>query len=155
MDVIAGVRSHLLSDSTIGPAVQDSVTGRYRIYTPRVPEKLTLPAINLLMVSDLEPLHLRGRRGLFKTRIQVDAWATTRDGASALGRRIRQRMHGYTGVWSDTSPSSPSESIGVQLIEWELGSDHFEEDIQGGLCRHMSDYCLYYTFLPAEAMTIT
>lgn len=136
MDVIEGVRGHLLAETSIASLVTA------RVYTPRLPERLTLPAVQLTLVSDVDDHHLRGPNGQPTSRVQVDAWAQTRDQAWALGRKCRQRLNGYQGVWVDAS--SPQNSLHVKAIFYDSGSERFEEDIHGGLCRHSADYRLMY-----------
>ncbi len=136
MDLIAGVRLFLLDQAEIAALVVA------RVYTPILPQKVTMPAVQLQLIDDLDELHLRGPIETPIARVQVDAWAGTRDAAKALGRLCRQRLHGFKGVWTGTE--SPPGTLTVSVIRYVDGSEHFEEDIQGGSCRHMADYRIRY-----------
>jgi hypothetical protein len=106
-----------------------------------LPQKPTLPTIVLNLVSDVGGTHLRGVNALSKARYTVDCWGTNHDSVSALGAYCGRRLDGFTGRWTTTS--SPSQSISVTVFQ-ENKMDLFEEEIQGGLCRHSSDYFLYH-----------
>jgi len=145
MDVLVATRAHLLGQAAIAALV---VT---RIFTPRIPEKVTYPAVLLTLVSDVDGHHLRGPNLVPTDRVQVDVWATTRDQVTLLGRLVRQRLNGFHGTWTGTG--SPAPTITVQAIRYEVGSERFEEEIGGGLCRQSADYFL--TFRDSEEQMLT
>lgn len=141
MTVIEGLRAYLLACTPIASLVST------RVYPLRLPQKVDLSsgngAIVLTRVDDIGEAHLRGPNALSRARIQVDCWAATHDLATALGELCQQRLDGYSGLWSDNN--SPASEIRVQGILQEMASDHFEEEILGGLCRHSADYRLIYS----------
>ncbi len=99
-----------------------------------------MPAIVLTQVSSVRSKHLRGADALAVERYQVDAWASTFDGADALGALCRQRLNGYAGTWTDGA--SPATSVLVRVfVDSEMTL--FEEDILGGLCRHSADFMIH------------
>lgn len=139
MDLLVGLRRFLLANASIDALV--TASGKSRIYTPRLPEKLELPAIQMTYVSDVGEWHLRGANNLRRVRVQLDCWATTRDAVYALGRLVRQRLNGYQGDFTDGSGGT----IRIQLARLDDAGERFEEDIHGGLCRHSADYFLHFT----------
>jgi hypothetical protein len=145
VDIVTGVRRYLLGHASIAALVAQ------RIYTPILPQKVTFPAIQLQLISDIDALHLRGPIGLPTDRIQLDAWAMTRDSALGLGRLCRQRLNGFAGAWVDAS-TSPEGRLVVQVIRWDDSGDRFEPDLYGGLCRHSSDYWATFRDLTDEVL---
>jgi hypothetical protein len=135
--VILGValRAHLLDDGAIAALVGT------RVYPLRLPEKLVLPAIVLTRISEVRYGHLRGNEALARPRYQVDCWASTHDGATALGTLVRQRLNGYTGTWSDDE--SPATTIPVTVL-FDSAQDLFDPDILGGSCRQSADYFVFH-----------
>lgn len=149
MTLVEGVRSYLLANVSIASIVSA------RIYPLRLPQKVDLlngnGAIVLTRVSEVGEAHLRGPNALSRARLQVDCWAATHDRATALGDLCRQRLDGYQGTWNDGG--SPATELQVQAILQDVESDHFEEEINGGLCRHSADYIVQYVSV-GEAILI-
>lgn len=141
MTLGSALRAHLLADAAISAVVAA------RIYPLRLPQPkkdaVNLPAIVLQRISTVRYAHLRGAEALARPRLQVDCWATTHDAATSLGTLVRQRLNGFAGTW--TSDESPSVDIAVQAIFLENEQDLFEEEIQGGLCRHSADYFVFHS----------
>lgn len=137
MTLGTGLRTHLLSDTTIAGLVSG------RIFPLRLPQKAEMPAIVYQQISGVRFAHLRGAEALARPRFQVDCWARTHDGAVALGAFVRQRLNGFAGTW--TSDESPSVDITVQAILLQDERDLFEEEILGGLCRHSADYFIFHS----------
>lgn len=135
MTIGTALRAHLLADAGIAALVAA------RIYPLRLPQKAVMPAIVLTRVSGLRFGHLRGAGSLARPRFQVDAWATTHDGATTLGSLCRVRLDGFVGTWTDAE--SPATAVKVS-VHFETEQDLFEEEIQGGLCRHSADYFLFH-----------
>ena len=135
MTIGAALRNHLLADAQIAAIVGT------RLFPLRLPQKVVLPAIVLTRISEVRYGHLRGNEALARPRYQVDCWATTHDGATALGTLVRQRLNGYTGTWTDTD--SPSSTIPVTVL-FDSAQDLFDPDILGGACRHMSEYFVWH-----------
>jgi hypothetical protein len=147
--LVEGVNAFLLACSPIASIVST------RIYPLRLPQKVDFSggngAIVLTRVSDVGDAHLRGPNALSTARLQVDCWAATHDKATELGEFCRQRLDGYAGLWTDGG--SPATELRVQGILQAIESDHFEEDILGGLCRHSADYFVNYASV-GEAVLI-
>lgn len=134
MDVITGLREHLLGCAEIAALVVA------RVHTPILPAKCVYPAVQLQLISNVDRPHLRGPGLLPIDRIQIDCWATTRDGAVQLGRLCRERCNGYQGQWY--GDGSPAPTLRVCSMLYGESSERFEEEILGGLCRHTADYLL-------------
>lgn len=130
------LRDFLLADATVSGLVST------RVYPLRLPQKPTLPALVYSRISGVRIEQLNGVASAAEPRYQIDAWAVTLAGAQALGKAVRQRLENYNGTW--TSNGSPPISVGVSariVNEWES----FEEDINGGLCRHSADYFIFHS----------
>ncbi len=139
MTISDGLRAHLLADASIAALVAT------RIYPLRLPQKVPTPltgAIVLQRISSIRWAHLRGQGALARPRFQVDSWAQTYDGAVALGTLVRSRLEGYQGTWSDGS--SPPVELSVTVL-FQSEADMFEEEVQGGLCRHTADYFIFHS----------
>lgn len=140
MTIIEGMRTFLLANTSIA-----AIAGT-RVFPLRLPQKLDLSngkgAIVLTRIDEIGEAHLRGPNALVKARIQVDAYAVTHDDATALGTLCSQRLDGYQGTWTDGA--SPASLIRVQAILEEQEGDRFEEELQGGFCRHMAEYVVCY-----------
>ncbi len=131
-----GLRTYLLADAGIAALVAA------RAYPLRLPQKAVFPAIVLQRISGVRYAHLRGSGSLARPRFQVDCWATTHLGAAQLGSRCRVRLAGFAGTFTDGE--SPATVVRVQAIVFEEEQDLFEEEINGGICRHSADYFLFH-----------
>jgi hypothetical protein len=113
-----------------------------RIYETLLPQKPTTPTIRLTPIAGApEPLHLRGRVGVKRERVQVDCYADSLLTARAVMRAVRGDTVGgvATGLigWSGSiggSPdtrvdliepaSSPSETyVADELRQWIVSQD--------------------------------
>jgi len=61
------------------------------------------PYVNLTVVSDPRSYHMKGETGLRKTRVQVDAWAETYEGAKAVADAVTDYLSGYSGAINGTA----------------------------------------------------
>lgn len=103
-----------------------------RIYQLQLPQRVTLPAIRITLVSRVEPVHLRGLTGLRRERVQVDCYADTGD-ALGTARQIADAAYGAcqggeaTGLagWAGTFGSP---AVRVDLIEPLGRNELFEPD---------------------------
>lgn len=138
MDVMVGFRLHLIDNAAIAALVSG------RVYTPILPQKVTYPAIQLQLISDVEGMHLRGPDGCSRSRVQVDCWALTRDAAFAVGRLCRQRLLGFSGTWTGDASTSPYGQLRIMLVELQHGSEQFEQEVMGGMCRQTADYFVHF-----------
>jgi hypothetical protein len=130
------IRARLLASGAIAALVGA------RVYPLRLPQKPTFPAIVLLRVSGIRATHLHGAASLARPRVQVDCWAPTLDQAAALGALCRQQLENYSGPYTDTE--SPATTITVQTV-FDEEHDLFDEDINGGTCRHSADYFVFHS----------
>lgn len=61
-----------------------STSAGTRVYMLRMPQGVTLPAIVVQLVDDIERPHLRGGNRQGEARVQVDCYVTERGGYTAL-----------------------------------------------------------------------
>jgi len=123
-----------LADGTIGGLVGT------RVYPAPPPQNATYPLITTQLISNVQFPHLRQQGpGLAEPRFQVDAWATTKAGAKALGRAIQQRLQGFTG-YLPVAIGSPAATQHWVWIRYDTGQDDFVSDVSGGYWRRSADY---------------
>ena len=72
-----------------------------RVHYVRMPQKPTLPALVITLVSSDEQYADRGHAGIAEYRVQLDAWAKTRDAAAGLMSQAKQLMR-VSGADFDT-----------------------------------------------------
>lgn len=84
MTVDSAIRARLLSLSSV-----TAIVGT-RVYDGQLPQKTTFPAVCVTRVSTVEAQHLRGPDAWSESRVQVDAFASTKAAADALS----DVMHG-------------------------------------------------------------
>ena len=129
-------RQYVLDDAAITALIV------VRIYRLIPPQKLTVPALVFVLVSDVRGHHLRGPDGLATTRVQLDAYAVTPDAMTTLVNLCRARLDGKAVDWTDGA-SPPTRSRVV--VRWDVGHEDFDRDVNGGLCRYISEYRLTHT----------
>lgn len=137
MTVYEPIRARLLASGAIAAIVGT------RVYPLRLPAKPTLPAIVVTRISGVRATHLHGQASLARPRIQVDCWAQKSDDASALGALCRQQLDSYSGQYADVTVSPPT-TVTIQTV-FENENDLFDEDINGGTCRHSADYFVFHS----------
>lgn len=144
MTVGEAMRATLLADAEIAALVS------VRVYALRLPQPKTgttnLPAVVLTRISEVREQHLRGVGNVTRSRYQVDSWAQTHDGATALGNLCRARLDGFEGTLTDASGSPPGQ-LHIQGIFFQNALDLFEPDVHGGICRHSADYFVFHEIL--------
>lgn len=91
-DIRPALRAFLLGDATLSTTV-----GGARIYPVRLPQGITAASLVYNRISGVGDHHMQGPSGLARPRIQIDAWAPTADGASALADLVKARLDGYRG----------------------------------------------------------
>lgn len=106
------VRARLLALSGV-----TSLVGT-RVWALKLPQSPILPAMVVTNVSDLQDLQLRGTDGLRVTRVQVDAVATTLDGAravalAAFGTFTAGTATGLLGFRGSVAVGSPAPVVHV------------------------------------------
>lgn len=94
------------------PAVVALVASR--VYQLKLPQSPTLPAIRVQLISEPTSYHLRGGSGMYRSRIQIDAYAAERSGADPYGAAVdvADAIHGDDAgaglsAWQGNTGSSP------------------------------------------------
>ena len=75
-DVLAGVRTRLLAVTGVTTLVST------RVYSGKLPQSPTFPAVLLQVIGDIETMHLRGGTNLHRARVQVDSISHEGSGGS-------------------------------------------------------------------------
>lgn len=134
-DIRPGLRTLLLSNSDIATMIGA------RIYPIILPQGVRENSIVYNRVSDIESYHFTGPSGLIVTRMQIDAWSPTIDGASALADLIKDCVSGFKGQLA-YGTSSPTDYVNVQGIFMLHGDEDY--DAQADLFRRRRDYNIVY-----------
>lgn len=128
----------LLADAGVSALVDT------RIFPWRLPQKVTLPAIVVQMISDPRIEQLHGKASASAPRYQVDAWAANVKDAHAVSNAIRMALEQYVGEWTDGG------NVRTRVaVEYVTSRESFEEDILGGLCRKSTDYFVFHSTIGA------
>lgn len=90
-----------------------------RVYPVKLPQKPTAPAITYQRIYSARVRSTSGPSGLTRTRIQIDYWATTWEGAKALADTVREAIDGHRCTTAGTRIGS---------IEVEADRDFYEPD---------------------------
>jgi hypothetical protein len=76
------IRARLLAMSPVTSLVAS------RVWTGILPQEPAVPAAVVTEISEVPGTHLRGPMATTESRVQVDAWATTKASADALAEAI-------------------------------------------------------------------
>lgn len=118
-DIGVGLRARLIANATVLGLVST------RIYPDRLPQSPTLPALVYNLVSGMDEPHLNGLVGVAHTRVQIDAYATTRIAANALATAVRDALAADTGrgLWG---------TVPVQGVTPQGGERYQTQDLADG-----------------------
>lgn len=130
------------------PAVVALVSSR--IYQLRLPQNAALPAIRVQLVSEPTDYHLRGGSGMYRSRVQVDAFAQESSGMDPYGEAtdLANAIHGddagagLSGWHGEAGGSPPELRIHtVQRVDRQVGYD--AEELREVRCRQ--DYMVHWS----------
>lgn len=99
-----------------------------RVYRLKLPQKPTLPAVRVQRISRLEDKgHLRGRANCFRSRIQIDAFASEYDQANPdpLGTQ-ESLMKAIDDALVFKAFDSSDQTIRIWLIEQADATEAYE-----------------------------
>lgn len=116
-----------------------------RVYMLKLPQQPTLPAVRVQRVVGIRGQHLRGPDGSYRTRVQVDTFATTHAAASDLADEILGDGLGpnASGLWGWVGELG-SPAIRIKNIEVDPeGSTQFEAD-ELNQARLRTDYIVHW-----------
>ncbi len=148
----AFIFSRLSGDTTIQGLVDNGATDRirYRIFPAgTVPEidatgatnAGALPRIIYQKISGMPGYTNDGQDELTKYRIQIDAWAETRTGATALGDAIRAR--GLLSGYRDLQGNVASTKIAACFVEDQRDDDEPLPGQEARIFRDSTDFILW------------
>ena len=83
MTVDTAIRARLLSLASIVALVNA------RVFTVILPQGVTLPAIRVQRVGQIEPMHFRGPINVYQARVQVDSVGTSKAQADAVDAAVQ------------------------------------------------------------------
>lgn len=135
MDIRPALFNLLTSDAQIVARVSD------RVFPVVLPQGVVQDSVVYNRIVESESYHFVGPSGLVATRIQIDAWSKTQDGASELGDLIKELLGGFSGQVS-YSANSPSDYVRIQGIFMLSGDEDYDND--AGLYRRRRDYNFVY-----------
>jgi hypothetical protein len=136
IDIRGAIRALLLAD----PEVNSSVAGS-RVFPSPMPQGQRNPSVVYHRVTGSSDYHMLGASGLHQAFMQIDAWASTADGAVALADDVHDVLSGFSGivVWGSGSPQNEITIRGIfQINERDL----FDNITQ--LHRMSRDYNIFY-----------
>lgn len=110
-----GLGAFLAADATLTGLVST------RIYSMRMPQTPTLPAVVFYRISNRRELVQNGDAGYARTRFQIDCWGSTYSSVKGVADAVRQRMQAYSGTMS---------GLTVQRVAHLNDNDVFEEDTE-------------------------
>lgn len=134
-DVIKSVRQYLLTKSAVTALVSQ------RIYQGRLPQNATLPAATMAINSESYTHAISSLAGPVDTRIQVECFATTGEGARALADAI---------IWSGIDEIKGTYTgLNIRSVMVEDGRREYEDDDTSGgdEQRHVCTFDLMVNFL--------
>ena len=117
------LRLLLTSDAGVAPLVGD------RVYTEVLPQAGGVPALVFTEVSGDDDVALDGPTGTRSRRVQVDAWAATREASSSLGLAAKAALAGHAGA-----------AAGFALEGVFLLTERWDFDTESRLYRTSQDY---------------
>lgn len=83
---------------------------RDRVFSETLPQRPTMPAVTFTLVSGDRDITIDGWHGAMAQRVQVDAWADSRAGATTLGAAVLEVLAGHSGA------AGGFEVMGVALV---------------------------------------
>jgi len=117
------LRLLLTSDAGVAALAAD------RVYTEVLPQGPAVPALVFTEVAGDEDVALDGPTGTRSRRVQVDAWAATREEATSLGLAAKAALSGHAGA------AAGLEVEGVFLL-----AERWNYDAETRLYRTSQDY---------------
>lgn len=119
-DIGTAIRQFLVSDATVSGLVDT------RIYPDLLPQGISMPAVTYYRISTRHEGNINGSKaGIATTRIQIDAFATTRAGSNSLSEAIRKSGIldlGYT----------TTNGVDILAVEIDAGQRHLIEHPSDG-----------------------
>ncbi len=99
-----------------------------RLYPALLPQGTAYPAVAYRLVSERQPLAHDGPLDLVTDTFQFDCYARTSKAATALGRALRQQLHGFRGTMGTVSVHgvffvNAVEDFGDQLDVFRVSVD--------------------------------
>lgn len=134
-DIRAPLRAFLLADTALSQAV-----GSKRVYPIVLPQGERQASIVYTRISAQGDHHTEGASGLMQTRLQVDAWAPSADGAAALAGLVKARLDGYRGPMVAPGPSGGT--VDVQGVFFDSEREDYQPDIE--MYRVSRDFLIWY-----------
>jgi hypothetical protein len=119
-DISAAIRAILLADPAVSAAV-----GGVRVYPGILPQGVTLPSIVQNLITEAIGYHMQGDDGLIRSRMQIDAWALTRDLAVSLANLSFETLSGYSGIVT-FGTNSPQISMVIGGVFHDQGRDDYD-----------------------------
>ena len=129
-------------------AVSSLVSGRVRML--RLHQHETLPAVRVQLISDPTTYHLRGGSGMYRSRVQVDSYATESSGADPYAdvTALADAIHGDdagSGLsgWTGEAGGSPGELTIHAILRVDRDVSYESEELRQVRCRQ--DYMVHWS----------
>lgn len=134
MSLESALYSYLSNEATI-----TAIVGT-QIYAHMATEGATLPRIIYTSVSRQAFDHLTAPSGVVSSRMQIDSYAITPDGAIDLAEAVRVLLHGYRGQMGTEALEIRWSTLDTQRNNYESPHD----DSSVGVHRASQDYMIVH-----------
>lgn len=112
MTVDSALRVRLLSLASVTALVNQ------RVFTAIFPQGVTLPAIRVFRVGQIEPLHLRGPVNVFRARVQVDSIGRTKAEVDSVDMAVEgDGLGNYASGLKGFKGGIGSPAFNIRVIE--------------------------------------
>lgn len=121
-----------------------------RVSMLRLPQNAPLPAVRVQLISEPTSYHMRGGSGMYRSRVQVDAYAAEHsgedpyDGATALGNAIHgdDAGSGLSG-WQGLAGGSPPAILVHAVMRVDRDVSYEAGEFRQVRCRQ--DYMVHWS----------
>jgi len=135
VDLRAGLRNYILSNSAIAAMVSD------RVFPVKVKDGVRDDCIVYFRSTELETYNFIAPSGLVTARMQIDSWSQSADRSFRLADLVKEHLGGFSGNMS-YGGSSPNDFVTVQGIFILSGFEDFDQESK--LYRTSRDYGIVY-----------
>ena len=128
MAIEDGLVTHLLADGPVAALVVA------RVYTLKLPQSPTYPALTYEIISDIPHRSLDGDSDRERVRARIHCWAATYVGVVDLAAKVRTAVADFSGLMG---------TVAVSSVKFETWNDIFEDVPE--VYRRVTDFMITHT----------